>query len=289
MKSRIKNAVHCLNDNILFGSSIQYPPFPKHYLHTHERCEIFYIIRGNGHYITEGARNRLEHGRIFLMRPGEMHMIDLKDDEPREAIALHFAPSIIDCIDSERSLLSPFYDRPLGMHNVYDRSAVASTDIYSMFQKMRELGSDNYKNCTHVSAILFAILSELRKLFEDKCYTEPAKNAEVMHSIVGYVNDNLTLEITPELLCEKFHFCRGQLDRNFKHTTGFTTCAYITAKRLLLAKAYIDEGMNITDAAFACGFRNYTTFYRAYRKHFCCAPTENSENTHLSFSLLRPN
>lgn len=35
MSHRVTNAVSCRNEHIMFGSSIQYPPFPKHYLHTH--------------------------------------------------------------------------------------------------------------------------------------------------------------------------------------------------------------------------------------------------------------
>jgi AraC-like DNA-binding protein len=270
------NKYKCNNAFIQYGDCVRYPPLKPRCLHIHDAFEIYCVFQGNGYYVTEGSRHRLEHGRIFLMRGGEMHMADLVSTAPYHSLALHFSADILDSFDPDRRLLAPFLDRPLGMNNVYDRSVIASTGIYSLFQKMRELKEDNEENCVHVTALLFAVLSELKKLFDEKRYNAPARSYEVMQSVVSYVNDNLALELTPELLCDKFHLSRAQLDRNFKNTTGSTVWCYITTKRLLLGQSYIVGGMHATEAAYACGFKDYSTFYRAYRKHFGCAPTDNA-------------
>ena len=263
----------CRNHHILFGSGVEHPPFKQHALHAHERCEIFCCFRGNGYYITEGSRNKLEHGKIFLMRPGELHKLDPIGEEPKEALSFHFDCSVVDSIDPERKLLAPFFDRPLGMHNTYDHSVVASTEIYTLFRKMREFEGDNDESCIHSTALLFPVLAELKKLFDAKVYDIPGKSSGLMHAAICYVNENLALELTPEMLCEKFRISRAQLDRNFKNTTGSTVWGYITTKRLLQARAYIEEGMRITEAAAACGFRDYSTFYRAYLRYFETAPS----------------
>lgn len=275
--------VNYCNQLINFGYGISYPPFGHHDLHTHSQCEIFCVIRGNGHYITEGSRHKFEPGRIFLMRPGELHMADMVNDIPREAFTFHFDPSVIDGFDPERKLLSPFFDRPLGTNNVYDRPVVSQTEIYALFQKMSALGKDNYDSCIHGTALLIAVLGELKRLFDAKLYTHSESKVEIMRGIIDYVNQNLTAELTPEHLCEKFHISRAQLDRNFKHTTGSTLWAYITAKRLLLAKDYICEGMHATEASTVCGFKDYSTFYRAYRRHFGQAPTTPEALQHKIF------
>ena len=160
------------------------------------------------------------------------------------------------------------------MNNVYDHAVIAPTEIYALLQQMREFQGDNYNNCIHVTALLFPVLEVLRKLFDAKAYSVSDESTQLMHSLIGYVNDNLAMELTPELLCEKFHFSRAQLDRSFKNATGSTVWVYITAKRLLKARAYIQDGMRITEAASACGFKDYSTFYRAYRRHFGAQPSE---------------
>lgn len=275
-----KLSVTYQNQLINFGYGVSYPPFARHDLHTHSQCEIFCVHRGNGHYITEGSRRKFEPGRIFLMRPGEIHMAEMINDIPREATGFHFAPSIVDSFDPERKLLAPFFDRPLGLNNVYDRPAVSQTEIYSLFQKMRSLDLDNDSNCIHGTALLISVLSELKQLFDAQLYTQSENHVEMMHGVIDYVNRNLANDLTSDYLCKKFHLSRAQLDRNFKHYTGSTVWAYITAKRLLLAKSYIAEGMHATEAATVCGFKDYSTFYRAYRKHFGQSPTAPEKPNH---------
>ena len=265
------NSIH--TELLKFGASIAYPPFTPHRLHTHETCELYYLVRGSGHYITEGSRYELKPGRIILMRPGEMHKAELTDEKAYENTVFHFSPSILDSFDPEHRLLAPFFDRPLGLNNVYDRSALAGTDIYSLLQKCRTKRPNDYDNRVHMTGILISILEQLKTLFDEKQYTVSSKSEDTIHSVITYVNQNLTHHLNPDRICQEFNISRAQLDRNFKNATGSTVWAYITAKRLLLAKSSKQEGMRATDVSSACGFQDYSTFYRAYAKHFGLTPS----------------
>ena len=266
----------CRNPYISYGQSIQYPPFEPHALHAHETCEIYCIFRGNGHYITEGTRHKFEHGKILLMRSGESHRADVVGEEPYARLVFHFRPEIVDSIDPERRLLRPFFDRPLGLHNVYDRSIVAQTGIYELFRKMALLTGDNYQDCVHLTSLLFAVLDELCGLFDAGLFNAPTQSAALMHDVVAYVNENLTAPLSVAHICEKFYLSRGQLNRYFKRSTGAPLWDYIITKRIVLAKHYISEGMSAQEAARTCGFSDYSAFYRAYLKKHGTSPTGNS-------------
>lgn len=258
-----------------YGGSVSYPPFAPHPMHVHEWCEIFCVFRGDGYYITEGARHRFEHGKIFLMRPGESHKADLTGNEPYDRIAHHFLVSDVEKIDPERRLLSPFFDRPLGQCNVYDRSVVAPTGIYELFARLYEKKSDNYETVMNTRIVLFSILSELKKLFDAGLYVKPAEKTEQIQAVIEYVNRNLTADISVDSLCEKFFISRGQLYRNFRSATGSSVWDYIVSKRLHMARAYIADGGRATEAAAACGFGDYSSFYRAYTKKYGVIPSED--------------
>ena len=60
--------------------------------------------------------------------------------------------------------------------------------------------------------------------------------------------------------------------RLFKTETGYTIGSYITYRRLLLARDLILSGTPITEACFASGFKDYSTFSRAYKSEFSEAP-----------------
>ena len=58
----------------------------------------------------------------------------------------------------------------------------------------------------------------------------------------------------------------------FKAETGYSIGAYINEKRLLLAKSLIQNGMSATEACYESGFRDYSTFCRAFRKKYQTTP-----------------
>ncbi len=256
-----------------YGGSVSYPPFSPTDMHVHESCEIYCVFRGDGYYITEGARHKFEHGKIFLMRPGESHKPDLIGDEPYSRMSHHFPASIVDSIDPERRLLSPFFDRPLGECNVYDRSVVAPTGIYDMFTRLHEKKEDEYATELNTTVILLSILSEIKKLFDAKLYLTSTSASESTRAVIEYINNNLNGNLSVEQICEKFFLSRAQLNRNFRQSTGSSVWDYIVTKRLMLAKTYISEGMHAVEAANASGFNDYSAFYRAYLKKYGHTPS----------------
>ncbi|MBQ7119077.1 MAG: helix-turn-helix transcriptional regulator [Oscillospiraceae bacterium] len=256
-----------------YGGSVSYPPFTPTDMHVHENCEIFCVFRGDGYYITEGARHKFEHGKIFLMRPGESHKPDLVGNEPYDRMSHHFPTSVVDGIDPERQLLAPFFDRPLGKNNVYDRSVVASTGIYELFTQLHAKLETPYLTQLNTTVTLLSILAKIKKLFDSKLYITPAKDTEHMRDIVEYVNEHLTTPLSIEHICEKFFISRVQLNRNFKNVTGSTVWDYVMTKRLVLAKSYISDGMRAGEAATACGFGDYSAFYRSYIKKYGTTPS----------------
>jgi len=267
----------------LHGGIISFPPFSPRLgvLHTHEVCEIYCVFRGRGHYIVEGSRHKLEPGKLIVMRPGEIHTVRLSESEPYERTSHHFPLSTADAVDPERRLLAPFFDRPLGLHNVYPRSAVASTRIYDLLAALHTDMGNLYLTSLNTNLMLYSILLELKKLFDAKAYAAPVEDSWQMHPIVEYINRHLTEYLCVEELCQKFFLSRSQLYCGFRETTGTSVWDYVITKRLLLANLYLADGMHVHEAAYACGFRDYSSFYRAYVKKYGCAPSCRRQNDTL--------
>ena len=67
--------------------------------------------------------------------------------------------------------------------------------------------------------------------------------------------------------------------RLFHRETGLTIHNYLTQRRLLRAKDLIAGGMRATEACYRCGCRSYSSFTRAYGKHFGTTPTGRMDTT----------
>ena len=128
-----------------------------------------------------------------------------------------------------------------------------------------------------ILAGLIPILHEIRSIFYSNANQDEPESDTMAYRIVRYLKKNLNNPITLDDICREFYISRSQLCRIFRDATGTTVKHYLTVKRLLNAKRRIDAGELATHIYLQCGFNDYSSFYRAYVKHFGCAPTEKQE------------
>ncbi len=60
---------------------------------------------------------------------------------------------------------------------------------------------------------------------------------------------------------------------------GSTAWDYILVKRLIRARQLILSGVSITGASMRCGLRDYSAFYRAYKKRYTSSSTADCGRT----------
>ena len=95
---------------------------------------------------------------------------------------------------------------------------------------------------------------------------------EKVVAILQYLSAHLTEELSIDELAGQFYISKYHMMRRFKAETGYTIHSYLTSKRLMLARERIAAGQPATEVCFSCGFRDYSTFARAYRKLFSEPP-----------------
>jgi AraC-like DNA-binding protein len=65
------------------------------------------------------------------------------------------------------------------------------------------------------------------------------------------------------------------LMHKFKSQTGYTIHSYILQKRLMMANTLIKSGRSITEACTECGFGDYSSFVRAFKKMYGQSPKKH--------------
>ena len=78
----------------------------------------------------------------------------------------------------------------------------------------------------------------------------------------SYINENLSSDLSLDILSGKLFTSKTYLCRVFKENTGITVGNYITKKRFLKAAALIKDGHTLSDAAQLAGFSDYSSFYK---------------------------
>lgn len=248
-------------------------PVPSDFkMHTHEWYELYYFIGGSGIYRVEGTPYPLEYGDILIMRPSEAHYIDLTDDKPYTRLSIHFKAELLSCIDPNGRLLAPFHDRKIGAFNRYKAENFKS-DAYQIF--LQNIMTDSPDRRVQTLANLLPLLNEIAGAFAAIDDTQVKESLD--SRMIAYINRHIFEDITLEDICRKYYISKTYLCRIFKKATGSTVGEYRTVKRLVHAKQLILSGMPPTKAYLQCGFRDYSVFYRAYKKQYGRPPSRGAD------------
>ena len=267
------NALFSYRDGEIYAHhTIDMHPDPEQFtIHAHEWMEVLYIISGKGSYLIEGVQYPLEPEDIFIIRPGEMHKLNIDPSEPYERIAIHFAPESLTPIDPVHTLLDPFNDRNMGRLNRY----TLSEDPDGLLRV--PLCNFKFDNVPNVRLNLFARLIQFLTHLDNQFHIMKQNlPAETRNELVRYVYQHLFEDISVQSVADEMHLSRSQVNRIFQQVTGTSMWKYVTAKRLLAARAMIQRGESAYDASAACGFFDYSSFYRAYRSYFGHSPREDA-------------
>ncbi len=237
-------------------------------MHMHDTYEIYSIYAGDADYYVEGTKYSLRHGDVVVMRKSESHQIVLRSSIPYGRRGLNFDIPFLKNIDPNGTLLSIFEDRPLGQFNHYSAAMFPENNWQYYLKKIQET-DDPVRRL----AYLLPLLGELSECFDTLKNTE--QNTDSINKIVRYINLNIKNNLSLSMICEHFYLSKAHLNRIFKLATGTTVWNYIMTKRLMLAREMLMTGASPTVTYLKCGFQDYTSFYRAYRKHFGVSPKQD--------------
>lgn len=246
--------------------------------HYHDFDKITIFIKGKVSYMIEGKSYDLKPYDIVLVHHNDIHRLSVDNRELYERIIVYISPNFMNAYKTD------------------------SYDLSYCFQKAKEAGSDVLRIPSLEKSALFGSIVRLEKSFLDTGYAADLyrqvlflefmihlnraaqKNrlefidTESHHSksaeILQYVNDHLSDNLGIDKIAETFFVSKYYMMRQFKQETGYTLGNYISRKRLLLARELITSGVPSTQACFDCGYKDYSTFSRAYKRLFSESPRD---------------
>ena len=242
-------------------------------MHIHDNFEILCFVSGNAEYMVEGKIYDLRAGNIMIMRSAETHKLIVNTNETYERYIINFYPEALISLGFPEIFFKPFTERNLGEKNLYLPLEFPYIQPEKLFKKM--LAEAEFSNSKEaVLANLAALLSSINAAFEKKSQEKFInEKRNVGDEIINYINENLFTDLSLTNISELFHISPSQINRIFRKLTGTSVYNYIVSKRLIVVQERIAKGENATSASQSCGFGDYSSFYRLYKKHFGTAPT----------------
>ena len=247
-----------------------YSPNPKSDLferHCHDYFEILYVVRGAGKYVVEGVEYPLKPQTLLLTRPYEFHYVCPDAGCEYERYVFHFELSAL--IDSA-AFLSILKNGSAAGHGIYFPAESLSDTVRAIFSELDtacEMFAESSHRAAREETMLRANLTRLLFfLWKAKPETAVSDDETVVARVIDYINQNLTEEISLDVLAQRFFVSKYYLCHAFRRQTGVSIFTYVNTKRIAMAQQLLASGEPATSVAYAVGYGTYSSFYRAFCK-----------------------
>lgn len=244
-------------------------------LHSHDGYEVVLFLGGDVSLYVEADGKKLERGDMALIAPNSFHGLYLTDIPGYERIVLNFREEYVRSFnDTETDLTMCFKRVPGNKLNLIH----LSDDQLKDFIRIGDAMSDSISNPGFGANVLTRsyfseFLVKANRIAEAAPSPYHSSNVPpVVKKIFEFITENLTADLTVEMVALNLHHNSDYLNRSFKKVTGYPLKHYIIAKKLTLAQQYLRQGYSPYDACFMSGYNNYSSFSRRFTEAFKISP-----------------
>ena len=246
--------------------------------HYHDFDKITIFIKGNVTYMIEGKSYDLKPYDIVLVHHNDIHKLNIDNSTVYERIIVYISPNFMNAYKTDSYDLSFCFQKAQQEHSNVLRipSLEKSSLLRSITHLEKSFSDEGYAADLYRQVLFLEFMIHLNRAANKNRleFIDTDNCNEKIVDILQYINENLNNDLSVDTIAKNFYISKYYMMRLFKQETGYTLGQYISQKRLLLAKELILSGIPSTQACFDCGFKDYSTFSRAYKGFFSESPRE---------------
>lgn len=262
--------------------------------HHHSFHKIIIFIQGDVTYFIEGRPYKLKPWDILFVSSDEIHKPIINPNEFYERIVIWVNPNLMQKHMYYKSNLLACFN--LARKNKYHLLRVNKSNIDLLINYIDNIEKYNI-NGEFGDDILKKSYFLQMMVYVNKWFMEIEKDISLefnnfdkdIEVLLNYIDSNLDKNLSIDNLSSEFFTSKYYLMRKFKLHTGTSIHSYITQKRLVLAISLISKGLSMSDVCTNCGFNDYSSFVRAFKKAYNVSPKNylNSNSEFDNISTLR--
>ena len=245
--------------------------------HYTQGCMIYYLKSGCGVAKIDGRTYNMNQGDVVVVSPTQLYMSQIADNVFHERLILHVNDSVSENFtDCRASLISALCEKIRKNGNYISAKTVEKLGIIRLFDEIFHFLKSSDANgglmalCKSIELVLSVAGAE-----DSNIKNEAHKSPSVLiKSIIEFIDRSFQEDISLKSIAESFNYDVSYLSHLFKSEMGMSIWNYVIYKRISVVNSMVSAGCTVDKAYRTAGFKNYSNFFRIYKKYMSMTPSE---------------
>lgn len=250
-------------------------------LHMHTFYEFFYFCEGDLETYVVGSRSyALKHGDILIIPPGAMHHPIFSDTAGQyKRYVLSISQEFIEKrVSEDPDILHAIQLCRKSSEFLIRCSSPAHAERleHCLLSMWYEIQQDNLCVNAYLHSLCTQFLVELNRSVSDSNIVSSRLDYRrpLLEKIIAYIWENFSRRISLGQTADHFFVSTSTVENLFRQKLGKSFYQYVVEYRIAIAQSMIAEGHSLKHIAIHCGFADYSTFYKLFRKQLGVSPSE---------------
>ena len=247
--------------------------------HSHDSYEIFLPVAGSFEFEVSNYLYTVGRGSVLLLPPWVTHRLVVKDSEPLAYLYVQFTPRIIPGEPEMLAAIEALFNRHgEGEQSMRRLSGESFSYVYAAVKRLCISSTKDVHE--QFFRILFPVLCEILAYGTpvsgkyDGFTKEPSRQSTLTDQIIEYISQHYADIQDLSFVVDVFHYSTVHVNSLFKNRLGVSLWRYVLHIRLDRACDMLVNGIHASEVALSCGFKDYSTFYRTFKKSYGITPKE---------------
>ena len=254
------------------------------HMHLHDYYQIYFIRSGHLVHHTETSFAPLSYGELFIIPPNMPHYIEA-EPETVDFYSLGFMPDFFQEGRTGNKLVADFlyFLNTATADNIHPKFSLMHEDVIfaeTVFDRiMDEFSNDRTAKNEMIYEYVSLLLTMFARIyFEQKTLSlRSEQNKETVMHCIAYIQNHFDEDITLDEITKHSAMSKTRFCSLFSELTGTSFKNYLNMYRIKKASEMILTGEKLAAVSTLCGYNDFSTFYRNFKKYMSVSPAEYQE------------